>query len=119
MCILLDRQNQDGKPITWEDIEREVLELPVDIPKEEEHMDPSDPSDSSASFDFYLEASQIPNDEEHMDTSDSFDFYLEAFQIPDEKRFEYHDYTIEDDDSYLDKFISKHSSEPKEVTIDK
>ena len=102
-----DRQKHDGKIITLEDIEREVLELLINISDLEEHMDPND---SSSSFDFYLEASQISNDEEHMDTSDSFDFCSETFQIPDEKYLGYHDHTVEDDDSYLYKFISKHSS---------
>ena len=46
------------------------------------------------------------------------DVDLEAFQIPDEKHLEYYDHIFKDDDSYLDNIISKHSSDPKEVTID-
>ena len=42
MLALLDRQKQDGKKISWEDIERDTLELPID---DEEYIDPSDSLD--------------------------------------------------------------------------
>ena len=87
MCALIDRKNIDGNPVTQEYIKREVLLLPVDNSDDDEgHMEPSDSFDS-----------------EYLD--------LAAFKTPDEKHLEYNDYTIKDDDSYLDKFISKRSLE--------